>query len=494
MSSNKIAIIIALLSLAVAFFVNELNLYHIKKVAPEKVRLGQTIETADDDGYIKTYERLISTGSFYDSNLGKFNSVIRTPGYGASYFIFRLFLERENALAAQKIWQLLLFSVSVFCIFYISESILKSRWWAILTTSIYGLIPFSMGFLYYTLTESVTPAILIFYIYFLLKASQESSIKKKNTYYLIATLLFAYLLIIRPFLGVFGLLLFVFLIYDYSSKKTYWIIKKIIPFGIISISFMIIWQIRNYYTIGRITSLHPIYQNEVPGLFRSPHQAMWNFFKGWEDSGANFHQTIVPFWERTINGDLSSESIAITINKMPDYVVNHFGKDHIEKVFTNYQLAILSQNYYYQNNIVMSSKATDEEKLTVSEFQKLDREFKNEFWFIYHIKTPLKVFKNLIFHSNLSLYIFQDTFRGNFFMEILRWVSFLIHLAAFSLCIIFPFIEKDIKMIFIGSILIFYLFYLAYFQRGIEERYTLPLLPFAIILSSFVLKHIFFKK
>ena len=491
MSSNKIAILLASLSFMVAFFVNELNLHHVKKEAPEMLRLGQTIETADDDGYIKTYDRLIEHGSFYDEDLEKYNSVIRTPGYGVSYFIFRLFLNKEKALVAQKIWQFLLFAISVYCLFFIAETLLKNRCWALITTSIYGLFPFSMGFLYYTLTESITPAILIVFIYFLIKASVEQSSKKINTYYIFASLSFAYLFIVRPFLGVFGVLIFVFLWHDYKRGKIVKLSKKIILYGALSISFMVFWQVRNYSTLGKITSLHPIYQNEMPGLFRSPHKALWNLFKGWEDNGANFHQTIVPFWERINNGDTTYSSIEQVINKMPEYVVEYFSKEHLNNVFKKYELAVLSQQHYYQNRLVMSSDITNEEKLVVSELNALEQEFKKEFWFIYHVKTPLKVFKNLALHSNLSLYIFQSTFRGNVFMEILRWLCLMIHLSTFTLCLIYPFINKDIKLITLGGIVLFYLFYLTYVQRGIEERYTLPLLAIALILSAYVLKNSF---
>ena len=137
MSSNKIAILLAILSFMVAFFVNELNLHHVKKEAPEKVRLGETIETADDDGYIKTYDRLVEHGSFYENDLEKYNSVIRTPGYGVSYFMFRLILNKEKALIAQKLFQLLLFAISIFCLFFIAETLLKNKWFALITTSIY---------------------------------------------------------------------------------------------------------------------------------------------------------------------------------------------------------------------------------------------------------------------------------------------------------------------------------------------------------------------
>jgi hypothetical protein len=48
--------------------------------------------------------------------------------------------------------------------------------------------------------------------------------------------------------------------------------------------------------------------------------------------------------------------------------------------------------------------------------------------------------------------------------------------------------EKDVRIIAMGSILMFYIFYLAYIQRGVEERYTLPLLSIAIMLSASVLR------
>jgi hypothetical protein len=81
----------------------------------------------------------------------------------------------------------------------------------------------------------------------------------------------------------------------------------------------------------------------------------------------------------------------------------------------------------------------------------------------------------------------------NIFMEILRWLCLMIHVSTFTLCLIYPFINKDIKLITLGGIVLFYLFYLTYVQRGIEERYTLPLLAVALILSAYVLKNSFKK-
>ncbi|HEY4800340.1 MAG TPA: hypothetical protein VII99_14765, partial [Bacteroidia bacterium] len=141
---------------------------------------------------------------------------------------------------------------------------------------------------------------------------------------------------------------------------------------------------------------------------------------------------------------------------------------------------------------LMPSSLPAIEQNVVDTFKTLAKENENHFWFRYHIITPLKVYRNLAFHSNLSLYIFQKTFRGNFFMEALRWLCFLIHTSAFLFCLFFFFVGRNLKMSsLLGWPLLIYIFYLIYFQRGIEERYTLPVLPLAIVSAIFVATEIF---
>jgi len=109
-------------------------------------------------------------------------------------------------------------------------------------------------------------------------------------------------------------------------------------------------------------------------------------------------------------------------------------------------------------------------------------EFKKHFWFEYYIVSPLKVFKKLAFHSNLSLFIFQKPFRGNIFMETFRGICFLIHSIAYLVLIVGLFYRKKIyeKSLFSISLVI-YVFYLIFVQRGIEERYALPILSLVLI-------------
>lgn len=491
MSSKKIALVFAFSSLLLAFVTNQINLHFLKKDGIN-LRENQTVITNDDDSYLTPFKIFVKTGSIYEGEYDKYSSLMRPPGYGMIYSAFSFTFGMEKALMSLKIFQLLLFGTSVYCLFFIALSVLKNQRLAIVSTGIYAILPFSMGFLYYTLTESVTPALVICYIFFLIKASESVSDNTKHRYYFFASLLFACLFLTRPFLGILGLTLPCFLFSDFFHRiKILSFIKYLFLYGMVSISFMLVWQVRNHRTIGKFTGLNPIYQNEVPGTFRKTHKAIWDFFKGWESSGANFHGTIVPLYESAIAGDTTAQPVEVVISKMPHEVVNHFGKEKLANAFRSYQRATILQKEYMATHAQMPSELNPTEQQVIETFNSFETEYKHHFWFRYHIITPLKVFQVMAFHSNLSLYIFQKTFRGNFLMETLRLICFSIHSLAFILCLLFIFFSKNIKHISLFGVSVFiYLFYLAYIQRGIEERYTLPLLPIVIISATFVLSEI----
>jgi len=123
------------------------------------------------------------------------------------------------------------------------------------------------------------------------------------------------------------------------------------------------------------------------------------------------------------------------------------------------------------------------EQEVIKEFKQLTEEYKRKFWMHYHLIAPLKVFKTMAFHSNLSLSVFQHTYRGNVMMEAVRFIFFAVH----SLCFLFLFLSlifiknTDWKQTALNISVFIYIFYLCYFQRGIEERYTLPVLPLLLV-------------
>jgi hypothetical protein len=466
--------LIVLVSLISAFFFNELN---INSLSENRLQEGETVITSDDWSYLSPAKNYYKTGVWKENIPGNVSYFQRPPGYGIFYYSC-LLLSENHALLLLKIFQVLLFALSVFCLFKICMYLLNNEKIALMVAVIYGITPFAMGFLYYTLSEGITPALLIFYIYFLVYANVARYKKQQNFLFGLAALVFAYLFIVRPVLGVFGLLLPVFVYYSYA----HWF-KKAIVFGAIASSFMVIWQIRNYTITGEYVGLNPIFQQDNNSLYRSPSSAFWDFNESWGVEGADYHSYSLPFWQAAIKGDVSINHINKILDAFPQYVIDHFGKDRLTKVFKDYQKAILIQKPYYEKGLPMPKFKIVEEEIVVNEFKELTREFKSEFWFQYHIISPLKVFKVMAFHSNLSMSIFQSTFRGNLIMEFFRFLFFSLHglcfLALLANLIWFKRNSPLENTLYIATFI--YVFYLCYFQRGIEERYTLPILSILLI-------------
>ena len=128
---------------------------------------------------------------------------------------------------------------------------------------------------------------------------------------------------------------------------------------------------------------------------------------------------------------------------------------------------------------------TDEEKLVVARFDSLTRCVRRQCPLMVHFTGPMKVYGRMALHSNLSMYIFQKTLRGNWLMEFFRLLFFSLHASLFLLIWVALFIRRRNWFKFsIYAIAAAYLLYLAWVQRGIEERYTLPILPVLLIAAG----------
>ena len=477
---NKTIWIICVLSFIAALLYNQLNLKHLPE---EQKRDHQTVRTNDDASYLTPPLNYMETGEWKDNITGKQAYFLRPPGYGLFYMALAKLGDFSSALMLLKISQLLLFALSVYWFYYITNTLLQHRKTALILATIYGISPFFIGFLFYSLTEGITPALLLLYIFLLIKAYDKTNYRQKNGYYFLAALCFSYLLIVRPALGLWGLLIPVFLIKSYWKKGILNMILKLILFGAVAFSFMLIWQIRNYKIAGEYVGLHPIYYTDNNTMFRPTLQEFWEFNKSWGVEGHVYHSYSLPFWQAAIKGDTSIIYIDNILNAFPDEVITYFGKPRLIKVFRKYQRSVLFQKPYYEQHLPMPKKSNAIEQEVVDEFKQLTKECRKEFWMQYYIIAPLKVFKVMAFHSNLSLYIFQHTYRGIFLMEVLRYFFFSLH----SLCFIALFFSlfflrnSDWRQNAITLIAFAYVFYLCYVQRGIEERYTLPILPLLLI-------------
>jgi hypothetical protein len=494
MSNKSLLICLFFGSFISAFFWNELNKNTLRKEGIS-LRQNATVITNDDYSYLHPFDNFQKSGSFYEDELGKYTTIIRSPGYGSFYFTFSVLFGKTNSLFFLYLFQLILFSLSAVYVYKIAWMMTLNLKTATFISMLYGFLPFSMGFLNYTLTEGITPALGIFGLFFFLRARQNFDQTYYSRNFFISAFIFALLILVRPVLS-FLLIPLLLLILSENAQKLNFIskLKFAITFFIISISLIGLWGIRNRIVIGHWVSIHPIYQNEVPGVFRLPHHKAWEFFKGWESSGAHFHGTIVPFWEKTMNGDTSEATINQFINRIPIEVRNVVGELEIKQALKPYSKSILDQKPYFDQNQVMFKSPLISEKIAAEKFDQLTKAYKRNNPANYYFKTPVLVVKNLIFHSNLSMHCFQVSYRGVWFIEILRFICFVIHSTSFLLIPISIFLFRKNKFVIYLSISIFiYLFYLSFFQRGIEERYTLPVLPFVLIFFGMAINNLYLR-
>jgi hypothetical protein len=132
------------------------------------------------------------------------------------------------------------------------------------------------------------------------------------------------------------------------------------------------------------------------------------------------------------------------------------------------------------------------EQQVIKDFHTYTDEINSKHWLWCHVAVPLKLFKSLSFHSDLSLYVFQHTYRGRWWTEGLRILSLILH---FFCCIsfigIFLFRGDKLAKVVFGIIIGVYFFYLCYSFRGLEERYTLPILPIMLLGVAYCIQSLF---
>lgn len=490
---RKIAFILSLFALVSAWSINQLNLNLLTHDHPETIRLQETVQTADDASYLAPAQNFLKTGELKNNVYDKSAYFLRPPGYSL-WLILHGGGSSPLQLAALKFSQLLLFSIGVYCLFFISLNVLNSKRLAIAITCIYGVSTIASGFLYYTITEAITPALILILVFTLMQANKQVKNKPKQLLYIFAAGVFAFIFITRPVLGVFALALVAFIVVDFwKDKKRLLIVLPTVLF--IAFAPMGYWQLRNSKIAGEYVGLHPIYFNQhSASCFRPTHKALWELCKGWGETGANFHAYFGAFWNAGINGDTSLEQRQNLMNHFPKHVVTLLGKEQIDDMLKSYQKSIDNQRSYYASKTPMPAEIPAVELETIQKIETLVSTYQHAYWFEYYVKSPLRVFKSLAFHSNLSLYVYQKSFRGHFLMEAFRLLAFFIHSAIFILLLGSPFLDNKLnhKAVFSYTLLI-YIFYLIFVQRGIEERYTLPIFALVLVSATQVLQRLYFR-
>ncbi len=427
---------------------NEVNLSHLYPEYPYKDGL---ITTADEYSYFFPAESLYQTGEWNASGDGS-KAYLRTPGYGFLYLI-ALFIGQSKAFLVLKIFQIACYAGTLFLLFKILCEYI-SRQFSLAATFIFGLLPCFHGFTYYTLSESIIPFFMLWWVF--------TIIKPRKIDFVNLFLSTSFLVLIRPQLIVFPI---IFVIY-YSirkNKRSIYLLVGLLPF--------LFWQLRTATIIGHWPELHPVYSLSNNSIFRPPHQKLTELFKIWEHESDVFHENM---------GILSADTSEIAINKVAATIPVYFHQD-VLPVLKEYQQLRYKQRSYA--SIKINDYLPGEKELT-DRFDALTEELKSENKMDYFIFTPLKSLKKLLFTSMMNLNVFQEAWKDNILVLALKILSFTLILLGFIYSIFFCFSPKqNIEIRLLAFAVLISIFYLAYFQRLNEERYLYPYLGLFFIFT-----------
>lgn len=195
MNQKLLPFLLFVIALLCVVLFNEWNLSILRR-DNIPLRNNTTVKTTDDASYLRPMERLHEHGSLYTNDAEKWTSITRSPGYGYLYYCALKVMGKEHALTLLKWMQYLLYALSVIALYYITFYLFKSQKWALSTSFLYGCWPVYYGFLAYTLTEALTPALFIFTYYFVVIGVQN----KKVIWWIFTGLLGGWLVLILEIL------------------------------------------------------------------------------------------------------------------------------------------------------------------------------------------------------------------------------------------------------------------------------------------------------
>jgi hypothetical protein len=301
--------------------------------------------------------------------------------------------------------------------------------------------------MYYTLTEAVSPFLLLWSIHTFL--TSKSWVK--------VTIPFSLLLLVRPQLLIFPFILLMLSLIQKEKRKVFAITLSFLPFCL--------WMLRTILISGEFKGLHPIYSDTNHSLYRPGHEAMTNLFRVWESDGEVFHGTIACISESNNEQDLEQCS-----QNIPE----EFRND-VRPMIKEYQLLLHRPDYG------KSAKFKSDEERFVKSVQLARTKIIANNPFIHYIGTPFKSAFYLLSKSQLNLSIFQAKFRGNIVMEFFRFFSLLLINLGIISSLVLLFKRRSALITSLSLSFLIYLFYLSFFQRLNEERYLTPLLPLLLI-------------
>ncbi len=437
-------------------------------------------ETGDCRSYIDPIETYLKDGRYYSELT--FYSIgtevqygdYRMPGYGAVYYLLRLFLEQAAALNALVMLQLILSSVSVYVLALLALRIFKSNSYFYVTYFLYLTSSFVSLNDQVLATESFCVAALIFSLYFLTDPS------KKKTSLILSGLFLTWCIFLRPVM-VPLLILFMLYLLLFDGFRLRLTSERVVKILIFLVPFILIdgyWIYRNYVHHKGIYPLtvSPYYHGVEDSILGS-------VFKFMQSYGGS-----IVWWKSTNEINYFMPKSEVTGVEFPGSIFNNtFNMDSlalVRKLIVEVEQPGISADEY--------SAKTERVKGMLNRFAESIRENNS---FTYYIGSRIKCLKSFLVHSGSNALFEKPASQLSIPQMLLKLYSsvlyWLILIAGFAGCVLLLLNFRDHpSWVFVTLICLYLSFVFPLLLKLDEVRYFVPAYAMLVLPASYIILHL----
>lgn len=466
--------------------VNLYNVHIIKKNNPKNIEdnckslvYNSTIYSVDNYWYVHQMKNFINGKGFtIDPNKAHYD-VRRTPVYPLFYGIHYLAFGEDGSYKYIRVTQILLFILATFALLQAAYHFTQKKSIAIITACLFGFNPLFVVYLFYTITEGISPALMCFMLYFISLGYRYN--RKKDWFF--AGLFFALGCLCRP--AIFFLApSFLFLIVYKNRKK----VNDIIIYSLFSFFGAAVLfaphVIRNYCVSKDFILLEKYYGD--PMDYGMPNIALRYWITCWINPADYTSEAISNKMLQNINNSTSSipKSVLIEqeLERLPKQAFLANSRDEIKDAYGS-----LYDYYNIKLSGISTKKSIDSsEAIAQQKMEHLRNKFIQNKPFQFYIIRPMLFLKSLILQSNSYILIFLDDYQNNIVKWIAKLVLYLLNIylfAALFLALIFIKKYKPVT-IFAFLFLFLHLIYLIFIIEYFEARYLIPIFPLMYIVAG----------
>lgn len=474
-------LLLGLLAFACAQGWNRWNI-HAMLAAPYakyNVREGRTVTATDDASYLTPVDVFLGDRPDKDAERFHDRADLRAPGYRIWYLLPRLVMGPIPALSVLVILQCLLYACAVMLLWEVFLAHEIRTWLRIGIILLFAVMPTFHGFLFHTISEGVTPSLSLLVLCCALMAERSRSARWLWT----GIAIWSLLMVTRPALLWVGFALFPAMRAQWPStlRMAAVCVLAFVPTGI--------WWVGNMVKTGDFVGLHPMYRADEPGITRPTHGAFWGLAKSWGARGEEFHPVMESAYRAALVCDTASTYANGYLALAPPGSLTAEQVSDIRTAFWKWQRFNCEQLAPAMASPVGTVPITTRAELDILiTLDRVTEDWQTQHSLYYGVRVPMRVLKEITLHSNLNLYLFQEHLRGRPWMEALRWFSAAVHVALLLLVFLAASVRTPPSVRRCALFACLYIGYLAYVQRGVEERYTLPVLFIGVACAAFVLQ------